>query len=457
MESIVRLFWDTSYPPVSRIAGRMNAIEAGVGWLRESVDAAKPVVADRAALDVASRAVASLRELAAPWNNERVTQRLVGLESSLNEARAKLPSESQPTTQRSRPTSTGARSKSTKESGSNGANGANGGNGGADRSIAIPVAPETPTPPPSHGLDPVLDRASRLLKEDPKRSLPYRLVRVYRWDALVQEPPNSRKRTLIEPPPARRRDYLTRLHADQQWVDLVLQAEESFGQHPFHFWLDLQRFVLDALTALGPAYTPARDAALHELLLLVRRLSGLAALTFADGTRFAAPAVVSWLDDLTTETPATVPIDTRVGRTINTGDDDQFAGARQRFIDGDLNGALALLERGASQDASDRQRFQRRVYMASLCFEAGQLAVARALLEDLSMSIAAHGLARWEPELAMTVWTRQYACYASLAGQLPRGPEADQLGREMESVFGKICRVDTSRALATAQEARRPP
>jgi type VI secretion system protein VasJ len=262
---------------------------------------------------------------------------------------------------------------------------------------------------------------------------------------------------LIEPPPARRREYLARLHAEQQWADLVLHAEESFGQQPFHFWLDLQRFLFDALSALGREYAPAREATLHELQLLVRRLPGLSALTFADGTRFAAPAVVSWLDDQAAATAATVSSETRSERTGNASGDEQFANARQRLVDGDLNGAIALLERGAAQDMSDRQRFQRRVYMASLCVEAGQLTVARALLEELSQTIELHGLARWEPELAMTVWTRQYACYANLAVRLPHGPEADKLGREMESVFGRICRVDTSRALATAQEARRPP
>jgi len=95
--------------------------------------------------------------------------------------------------------------------------------------------------------------------------------------------------------------------------------------------------------------------------------------------------------------------------------------------------------------------------MAALCLDAGQFAVARALLEELADVVEVHGLARWEPELAMSVWTRQYTCYAGLAARLPHGTEAEQLGREMEGVFGRICRVDTMRALATAQEGRRPP
>jgi type VI secretion system protein VasJ len=144
-------------------------------------------------------------------------------------------------------------------------------------------------------------------------------------------------------------------------------------------------------------------------------------------------------------------------RPSTGGEADRFEDAKKRFIDGDLNGALAMLEGGTVNDRSDRERFQRRACMAALCLEAGQFVVARALLEELAEVVEVHGLARWEPELALSVWTRQYTCYTGLAARLPRGPEAEQVGREMENVFGRICRVDTMRALATAQEGRSPP
>jgi len=443
IELVVRLFWDGAFPPPARMAGRMNAIDAGIGWLSESLERAAVRAVDREALETALRAVASLRELSAAWNNERLTQRLASFARELGDASAKLPPQASPPTRASspRPVPTNERSSQPRD------------NGAVGQTVATPIVDNVP--PQSQmsreTLDPVIEGATRLLKEDPKRSSAYRLLRVYRWDPLVQEPPSANKRTRIEPPPARRRDYLARLHAEKNWSELVLQAEESFGESPFHFWLDLQRFALDALAALGTEYAAARDGVLAEVRLLATRLPGLTGLSFADGTRFASPESAAWFEMLAAPSPGVAD------RVSDAGESDRFANAKQRFIGGDLNGALALLEGDAARERSDRERFQRRACMAALCLDAGQLAVARALFEELAEVVEEHALARWEPELAMSVWTRQYTCYAGLAARLPHGAEAEQLGREMERVFGRICRVDTMRALATAQEGRRPP
>ncbi|HEY7394826.1 MAG TPA: type VI secretion system protein TssA [Gemmatimonadaceae bacterium] len=445
IEIVVRQFWDGAFPPAARMAGRLNAIDAGIGWLTDALERAKPVAADRESLEAASRAVASLRELSAGWNNERVTTRLVRFAGDLGDAIAKLPAEAAPTPTPRRASPRPAPTPTVEAPSQPQANGV------IERVVETPIVEEALPQPPSQALDPVIERALRLLKEDPKRSSAYRLVRVYRWEPLVQLPPSTKKQTRIEPPPARRREYLARLYGEQNWSELLLQAEESFGQNPFHFWLDLQRFTLDALGALGPEYAAAREGVLAEVKVLATRLPGLAGLSFADGTRFASPESVRWLEGLVAPAPGVSD------RPTDSGEADRFADAKKRFIDGDLNGALALLEAGAVHETSDRQRFQRRAVMASLCLESGQFAVARALLEELAEVVEANGLAKWEPELAMSVWTRQYACYAGLATRLPRGAEAEQLGREMESVFGQICRVDTMRALATAQEGRRPP
>jgi len=445
IEIVVRLFWDGAFPPAARMAGRLNAIDTGIGWLSDSLERAKPVAADRESLETALRAVTSLRELSAGWDNERVTTRLVRFAGDLGDAVAKLPAEAPPAATprrlppRAAPTPAVERPSQSQD------------DSVVEQTVATPIVEEAPPQPPSQALDPVIERAMRLLKEDPRRSSAYRLVRVYRWEPLVQLPPSTKKQTRIEPPPARRREYLARLYAEQNWGELILQAEESFVQHPFHFWLDLQRFTLDALGALGPEYVAAREGVLSEVKALATRLPGLAGLSFADGTRFASPESARWLEGLVAPTPSVSD------RRTDPGEADRFADAKKRFIDGDLNGALALLEAGAVHERSDRQRFQRRACMASLCLESGQLAVARALLEELAEVVEANGLATWEPELALSVWSQQYACYAGLATRLPRGAEAEQLGREMESVFGRICRVDTMRALATAQEGRRPP
>jgi type VI secretion system protein VasJ len=293
---------------------------------------------------------------------------------------------------------------------------------------------------------------------EPRRPAAYRLARSLRWDALAGEPPNQQHKTAIEAPPAARRDYLVGLHARGEWADLLREAEGSFCQPPFHFWLDLQRLVVAALEHLGSEYAPARDAVVRELQLVIARLPGLPALLFADRTRFADAATASWLEEVAKPHGAFTPNvrDAAATSRPTVALATRFAEPRKRFNDGDLAGALALLQRGAADDASQHDRFLRRLYSATLCLEGGQLSVARALLEELEEDIDKHHLDRWDPPLALDVWTRLYACYSAQAGRAGRGGDLQQIGRDMQRVFARICRVDTARALAAAQEVGHP-
>jgi type VI secretion system protein VasJ len=260
---------------------------------------------------------------------------------------------------------------------------------------------------------------------------------------------------MIEAPPAARREYLLGLHTRAAWQELMREAEASFCQPSFHFWLDLQRLIVAALDGMGAEYAPARDMVVREVQLLVGRLPGLATLLFADGrTRLADAATAAWLASIAKPTAATAPNarDSVSHTRAKGGLAARFAEPRKRFNDGDLAGALALLQRGHGDDASQHDRFLRRLYTAMLCLEAGQLSVARALLEELDEAIETHRLEQWDPELALDVWTRLCTCYAAQASRVARGGDVQQLGREMQRVFARICRVDTARALAATQE-----
>ena len=260
-------------------------------------------------------------------------------------------------------------------------------------------------------------------------------------------------------PPAARRDYLLGLHKRAAWEELLREAEASFGQPPFHFWLDLQRLIVAALDGMGAEYASARDMVVREVQLLVSRLPGLPTLLFADGrTRFADPPTTTWLEALAKLAAGTAPNarDSAIPPRAKGGLAARFAEPRKRFNNGDLAGALALLQRDRGDDASQHDRFLRRLYAAMLCLDAGQLSVARALLEELDEAIEAHRLEQWDPELALDVWTRLYTCYAAQASRVPRGGDVQQFGRDIQRVFARICRVDTARALAATQETGHP-
>merc|ERR1711969_372053 len=120
-------------------------------------------------------------------------------------------------------------------------------------------------------------------EEDPYDAVAFGLVRAVRWNAVPGPPPTGK----IPPPPKPRRDALAGMLTAGNHAVLVREAEASFQQSPFHFWLDLQRLVAGALKALGPPAAPAHAAVVDATAALVRRLPMLPTLTFQDKTPFA--------------------------------------------------------------------------------------------------------------------------------------------------------------------------
>ena len=454
---LIESYWDDLYPPPKRMTGRKNAIEVGVRWLLEILDATTPTTTDREPLERARDSAASLTAAFAARELPDLALQMNVLDAKLGDLLARVPAPrietvvptpDEPSRVPGSPEAPAATAFAKYPAGAATNGTSHGAHGGA-------TGPHSA----GHAAEMVVRAATWIRDTDSRKAVPYRLTRALRWDALLAEPPHDKRKTAIEAPPASRRDYLLGLHTRGAWGELLREAETSFSQPPFHFWLDLQRLIVAALDGLGPEYTPARDMVMRELHLLVSRLPGLPALLFADGrTRFADTVTVSWLGANVAPKPGAMPNGHEVATPTrpNGGLSIRFAEPRKRFNDGDLAGALALLQRGGSEDASQHDRFRRRLYTAMLCLEASQLSVARALLEELEEAIEAHRLDRWDPALALDVWTRLYTCYATQVTRMGRGADVQQISREMQRVFAKICRVDTTRALAAAQEAGHP-
>jgi hypothetical protein len=87
--------------------------------------------------------------------------------------------------------------------------------------------------------------------------------------------------------------------------------------------------------------------------------------------------------------------------------------------------------------------------MASFCMRGGQPTIARPLLEELEQDIDRFSIHEWEPWLALEAWTALNKCYETLAAG-PTTPAKQALQQRGEHLFERICRLDTSFALASA-------
>jgi len=439
---LVESYWDGLFPPLKRMTGRKNAIEVGVRWLLDVLEAMTPAASSREPLETLRGSVSNLTKAFTALELPDLAQQMAVLDATVADLLTRVPASAP---------SVAAPVHASSPGSSNGTSS----NGAMHTGAPAIVAPQSA----AQAAEMLVRAASWMRQSEPRRPAAYRLARSLRWDALATEPPHQQQKTAIEAPPTARCDYLLGLHKRGEWADFLREAESSFCQPPFHVWLDLQRLIVAALENLGAEFAPVRDAVVRELQLLIARVPGLPALLFADGrTRFADVATASWLDEVVKPTVSSAP-NVRDSAGLTRGHISlaaRFAEPRKRFNDGDLAGALAMLQRGAADGASQHDRFLRRLYSATLCLEGGQLSVARALLEELEEDIEAHRLDRWDPPLALDVWTRLYACYSAQAGRAGRGGDVQQIGRDLQRVFARICRVDTARALATAQEVGHP-
>jgi type VI secretion system protein VasJ len=426
---LLQEFWDGLFPAQTRMAARKGAIEFLTQKLPEALDAAEVAADDREPLESAKQTLTELQKAV----TAKIPQSdflLMGMIQAVGKCLAKVPAKQAP--------------PPGPQPGSQPASGPQ------------PEPGTQPSPAPARGpmrtsddaVTAIREAAKFLRGQDRKGAAPYRLARSMRWDVLVNEPPNDNGKTKIDAPPAPRREYFSKLQTGSQWDKLLDDGEATFPEKPFYFWLDLQRLIVAAMDALGSDFQHARLAILQELAILLQRVPKLPSLTFSDGTRFADAATQSWIDETVMPVlggdgagvgPAGPPLDSDLAAL--------FAEAKKILAKGDLAAAIAYLQDGATLDTSGKNRFRRRLLMATICLRGGQPKMARPLLEDLSEELEKFAITVWEPALALEVWKNLYECYGSLTAGAPPAGKAG-LQEHADRVFEKMCRLDLSYALA---------
>lgn len=428
---LVERFWEPMFPPIRRMKARQNAFQFSAERLTETLRGLKPRAGDRQSIEAALETLKALQAFTMESMGEEAPV-LSGLARALEEALRKVPKEQ-----------TAEASKSPLPSG--------------DAAPSAPATPEASSVPQStaapsapadvqtesEALEHVLGLAGFLREQAHDDPTSYRLARCVRWDAITAEPTNQGGKTMFQDPAPHRLTYLNTLLEGKEWKTLLDVAEEAFRELPFHFWLDLQRFVAAALEGLGGEYAAARQSVILETALLVKRVRTLPQLTFSGGAPFADAKTKFWLED------TVAPVLASGSSNATAGDDQELTGqfdeAKRLAAAGKLAEAIGVLQDGLQHDAARRGRFFRRYYMAQICMQADKPAVARPILEQLEAEIDAFALHEWEPNLAMDVWSQLHQCY----GLLPADDETTKRSIEEQSqrVFARICQVDAARAL----------
>ena len=443
---LIDTYWEELYPAKRRMRGRGSALQFISDRLGDWIETSKFEPSDREALVSARDDLKAIQDFGLKEMGEHAPA-FSGLNKVLERAIRKLP---EPEPEPDPEAESAAEEEASDEE-------------AADQSAASESRSQ-PRPQPgapseitseSDASEAIAKVAAFLRKEDATSPTPYRLMRAMRWGVLRKDPPNDNGKTRIPAPREQRRTFLNNLLKQGDYERLLEEGESSFQSGAFHLWLDLQRLVASALEALGKPYAVAHEAVAADTALLVNRLPGLTSLTFADGTPFADPLTVDWI-----ETQVQPMLggegDSSGGGASADGQmaaAQQYEEARKTLGSGDLAAALEIMRDGAAQDTSQKETFHRQLYVATLCLKGGQPAIAQPLLDDLDAAIERHAIDAWDPPLALEVWTHRCQCYDALAQQASKA-DKEGLFKKADQAFEKICRVDATRAVSIA--GRRP-
>jgi type VI secretion system protein VasJ len=426
IQVLIRDYWEGLYPSKARATGRKGAIEFLAQPLTEAMKGAEIQAEDHPHLELAKSVAEGLeKEVSAKMPD--IGSLALALAKQVDECLMKVP----------RPAAAPAPGAQPP--------------GAPSAAGVASAAPPADMHSSQDAVDAVRKAAAYLRAQDKKNAAAYRILRSIRWDALAAEPPHEGAKTRLEAPSAQRRSFFATLRESGQWEKLVDEGEAAFGQPPFHFWFDLQSYVVGALGNLGSEFESARMAILQELAGLLHRLPALSTLTFSDGTPFASPAAQGWIEE--TVLPLSASGASPASGVSSGGKADQLQGvfedAKKTLGKGDLAGAVAALHGFSSADRSRRSEFQRRLYISMLCIRANQIPLARPLLEELDQEITKFALHEWEPELALEVWTNLKKCCDSLSSGASGASKQTYLDQATQA-FERICKLDVSYALAMA-------
>jgi type VI secretion system protein VasJ len=426
-------YWDTAFPEVKRLRGRVNAIQ----WLLERSRATLPAVQAGAAEGPAVSGLEVAAQRLAEVVRARFADQAPAMGPLLDEV-ARLKGEVEAATATPEPAR--APESAALPQGAT-----------AAPAAAPPRAAAAPLPDAPGGLadaaqavdylrnvGTALASAAAILRAaDATEPLSYRVLRTGVWLHMQAPPAGTGGKTAVPPPPEPLRKQLATLSQNQKWAALVEEAEAALPQ--CRFWLDLHRHTAQALAALGAGHARAREAVLVEVRAFLARMPSIPTLAFADGAPLADPQTRTWLDE---EVAPRAAAPAAAGAAAeDPAALEVIATARKQLTGGQVAEALAALRVLAASRPDGRGRFRVRLELAKAAAGAGLTAVARATYDELDRDAVAHRLDEWEPAVAADVLKGLIAATRALVND-PRGVKEGLVPQ-----YQRLCRLDPAAAL----------
>lgn len=229
----------------------------------------------------------------------------------------------------------------------------------------------------------------------------YLLHRTALWTTVVQLPPaNGEKHTQLRMvlPQDKALAYNAAVNS-KQYESILPQLERTVSKAPF--WFDGHHLVVQCLEALG--INDARDIVCQILCCFLQRYPELLGYKFHDGTPFASPATIQWLEMLRHKVPTE---EEKI--TAHAGDEertrrDELLLSQAVAIAEEQNFERGLASLGPGVSGKCRQAILHGILLARYCLCAGRPKTGKELLLELYTRLEQWDMLDWEPELGAQI------------------------------------------------------
>jgi type VI secretion system protein ImpA len=272
--------------------------------------------------------------------------------------------------------------------------------------------------------------AKWLRTQNPANPAPYLLLRGWRWGELRASGPAPNWALLVAAP-LEVRQTLKRLSLEPDWEKLLESAEEAMATEAGRGWLDIQRYTLMALDALGEDYKKTGDAVRDDIRALLAEFPDLIHSSLDDDTPAASAPTREFFAKhglSAGESRKTAPL------PAEATPEDMI---REALKKGRHEVALAIVARQMKLETSGRARYQWKVEQAQILMQAGRAGVAFPILKEVTAELFERRLEDWEPApVVVEPLVLYYRCLQEL------GVDGD----ERQRIYATVCRLDPVRA-----------
>ncbi|SLM32873.1 hypothetical protein MTBBW1_80216 [Desulfamplus magnetovallimortis] len=297
--------------------------------------------------------------------------------------------------------------------------------------------------------------ASAMRQQSPFDPVPYRLSRISAWIPVDSLPTATGGKTMLPPPDEQIISVITRLYSASDWQNLVDACESRVQQ--YLFWLDLSRYVFEAMENLG--YQDICASVATETAIYAKRLKGIENLSFSDGTPFADIETKEWLKNIISgskglgiSSKASGALDSL---TTQTHGDEQSHGLRdgrqvhrialeisaaeKMVLENRIDEALSYIMASKAASRSERERFLWKLGLCKILISAKQIVIASSYVDDILQGVETFNLKSWEPEIAVDA--------LSIALTILRLQQNEGNEQKIASIIKEISLLDPIKAL----------